>query len=96
MICVCICAASIFEANPFLASRGSTCALNFCTLGNLRCFARSNGGLVTDQYRARIWPVLARHLVKTDEDDDDVDYDTVSSVSDSSSVVSSSTQDTVG
>lgn len=63
-------------------------------ISNLRCFARSNGGLVTDQYRARIWPVLARHLVKTDEDDDDVDYDTVSSVSDSSSVVSSSTQDT--
>ncbi|VDO76906.1 unnamed protein product [Heligmosomoides polygyrus] len=52
-------------------------------ISNLRCFARSNGGLVTDQYRARIWPVLARHLVKTDEDDDDVDYDTVSSVSDS-------------
>lgn len=60
-------------------------------IGNLRSFARSNGGLVMDQYRARIWPVLARRLVSSTEEDDENDYDTLSSISDSSSAMSSST-----
>ncbi|ETN70289.1 hypothetical protein NECAME_04980 [Necator americanus] len=64
-------------------------------IGNLRSFARSNGGLVLDQYRAKIWPILARRLVTSDEDDD-ADFDTLSYTSDStSSVMSSSTQDTL-
>ncbi|EYC14988.1 hypothetical protein Y032_0038g3561 [Ancylostoma ceylanicum] len=64
-------------------------------IGNLRGFARSDGGLVLDQYRAKIWPILARRLVTADEDDDG-DYDTLSYTSDStSSVISSSTQDTL-
>ncbi|WKY08435.1 hypothetical protein Q1695_007728 [Nippostrongylus brasiliensis] len=61
-------------------------------IGNLRSFARSNGGLVLDQYRARIWPILARKLVTSHEEDDD-DCDTISSVSDSNSLVSTSTHD---
>ncbi|KAK5965409.1 Rab-GAP TBC domain-containing protein [Trichostrongylus colubriformis] len=61
-------------------------------INDLRSFARSNGGLVLDEYRAKIWPVLARHLVKSDEDDE-IDYDSISSVSYPESVDSSSTQD---
>ncbi|VDL79732.1 unnamed protein product [Nippostrongylus brasiliensis] len=49
-------------------------------------------GLVLDQYRARIWPILARKLVTSHEEDDD-DCDTISSVSDSNSLVSTSTHD---
>nr|CDJ82243.1 TBC1 domain family member 20 [Haemonchus contortus] len=62
-------------------------------ISELRCFARSNGGLVIDEYRAKIWPVLARRLVKSDEDEE-IDYDSVSSVSDTNSIKSSSPQDT--
>ncbi|VDL84043.1 unnamed protein product [Nippostrongylus brasiliensis] len=46
------------------------------------------------RYRARIWPILARKLVTSHEEDDD-DCDTISSVSDSNSLVSTSTHDSV-
>ncbi|KAK6038925.1 hypothetical protein COOONC_23570, partial [Cooperia oncophora] len=79
------------EIDRFLKDHANEDLGNY--ISELRCFARSNGGLVLDEYRAKIWPVLARRLVQSDEDED-IDYDSISSVSDSISVKSSSTQDT--
>ncbi|CEF70801.1 TBC1 domain family member 20 [Strongyloides ratti] len=53
----------------------------------LRKFAISPGGLILDEYREKIWPILARYYpsdldyFKNDDEDDDSDleYDTVSS-----------------
>ncbi|KJH51736.1 hypothetical protein DICVIV_02047 [Dictyocaulus viviparus] len=65
-------------------------------VGSLRCFARSNGGLILDQYRAIIWPILAQRLLTSEEESDDVDYDADSFDSYShSSVVSSLSENTI-
>uniref|UniRef100_A0A0K0DPX6 Rab-GAP TBC domain-containing protein n=1 Tax=Angiostrongylus cantonensis TaxID=6313 RepID=A0A0K0DPX6_ANGCA len=64
-------------------------------IDSLRCFARSNGGLILDQYRAQIWPVLAHRLVTSAEGENVDDNDSLSFMSESySSVASSLTQDT--
>lgn len=65
-------------------------------INSLRCFARSNGGLILDQYRAQIWPVLAHRLVTSAEGENVDDNDSLSFMSESySSVASSLTQDTM-
>ncbi|KAJ1374075.1 hypothetical protein KIN20_036668 [Parelaphostrongylus tenuis] len=56
-------------------------------INSLRGFARSNGGLILDQYRAQIWPVLARRLVTSAEDEDVDDHDGYSFVSGTNSSV---------
>ena len=53
-------------------------------LEQLRTFACSAGGLVDDEFRAIIWPVLAANLISFDEDQDDA----LSSDSDFESAVS--------
>ncbi|VDM58336.1 unnamed protein product [Angiostrongylus costaricensis] len=64
-------------------------------INSLRCFARSNGGLILDQYRAQIWPVLAHRLLSSADGENVDDNDSDSFMSESnSSVASSLTQDT--
>uniref|UniRef100_A0A0N5A3P3 Rab-GAP TBC domain-containing protein n=1 Tax=Parastrongyloides trichosuri TaxID=131310 RepID=A0A0N5A3P3_PARTI len=62
--------------------------LHLC-VGQLRKFATSPGGLILDEYREKIWPVLANHypsdydyIKNSEEYDSDSDYDTVSSTLD--------------
>uniref|UniRef100_A0A0K0EXM9 TBC1 domain family member 20 (inferred by orthology to a human protein) n=1 Tax=Strongyloides venezuelensis TaxID=75913 RepID=A0A0K0EXM9_STRVS len=58
-------------------------------VGQLKKFASSPGGLISDEYREKIWPVLARsypsdfdYIKNSEDSNSDSDYDTVSSTLD--------------
>uniref|UniRef100_A0A1I7WBN6 Rab-GAP TBC domain-containing protein n=1 Tax=Heterorhabditis bacteriophora TaxID=37862 RepID=A0A1I7WBN6_HETBA len=56
-------------------------------IDDLRSFARSNGGLIDDEYRSIIWPILSSRLMTTEDGEEDCD-DTVSSCTEFESAVS--------
>uniref|UniRef100_A0A7E5A152 Rab-GAP TBC domain-containing protein n=1 Tax=Panagrellus redivivus TaxID=6233 RepID=A0A7E5A152_PANRE len=73
-------AAKIARLNEFLDMEESELCLR---TADLRSFARSEGGLITDQIRAKIWPALANATAAGDMDGLEVESITESSCSDS-------------